>query len=156
MKKLIIFLPLLLISAINIQNKNEENITTAFQNAKKGMYYALSNIPEDKSRLNRELVDKNKLFAKVKLSKEVNGIKIESTGYSSSTEVTIKIYRSFESLEKDGYLKQEKTRLIFQNICSGFFCIIIYKNRHSLFLAEKIFQSDFTQNAIKHILNITP
>jgi hypothetical protein len=108
MKKLIIFLPLLLISAINIQNKNEENITTAFQNAKKGMYYALSNIPEDKSRLNRELVDKNKLFAKVKLSKEVNGIKIESTGYSSSTEVTIKIYRSFESLEKDGYLKQEK------------------------------------------------
>jgi hypothetical protein len=108
MKKLIIFLPLLLISAINIQNKNEENITTAFQNAKKGMYYALSNIPEDKSRLNRELVDKNKLFAKVKLSKEVNGIKIESKGYSSSTEVTIKIYRSFESLEKDGYLKQEK------------------------------------------------
>ncbi|MGA8264443.1 MAG: hypothetical protein WB779_08395 [Ignavibacteriaceae bacterium] len=108
MKKLIIFLPLLLISAINIQNKNEENITTAFQNAEKGMYYALSNIPEDKSRLNRELVDKNKLFAKVKLSKEVNGIKIESTGYSSSTEVTIKIYRSFESLEKDGYLKQEK------------------------------------------------
>ncbi len=107
MKKLIIFLPLLLISAINIQNKNEENITTAFQNAKKGMYYALSNIPEDKSRLNRELVDKNKLFAKVKLSKEVNGIKIESTGYSSSTEVTIKIYRSFESLEKDGYLKQK-------------------------------------------------
>jgi hypothetical protein len=107
MKKLIILLPLLLISAINIQNKNEENINTAFQNAKKGMYYALSNIPEDKARLNRELVDKNKLFAKIKLSKEVNGIKIESTGYSSSTEVTIKIYRSFESLEKDGYLKQK-------------------------------------------------
>jgi hypothetical protein len=107
MKTLFILLPLFLISTINIQNKNEDNINTAFQNAKKGMYYALSNIPEDKSRLNRELVDQNKLFAKVKLSKEVNGIKIESTGYSSSTEVTIKIYRSFESLEKDGYLKQK-------------------------------------------------
>ena len=107
MKTLFILLPLFLISTINIQNKNEDNINTAFQNAKKGMYYALSNIPEDKSRLNRELVDQNKLFAKVKLSKEVNGIKIESTGYSSSTEVTIKIYRSFESLEKNGYLKQK-------------------------------------------------
>ena len=108
MKILIILLPLFLISAVNIQNKNEDNINTAFQNAKKGMYYALSNIPEDKSRLNRELVDQNKLFAKVKLSKEINGIKIESTGYFSSTEVTIKIYRSIDSLKKDGYLKQEE------------------------------------------------
>lgn len=108
MKKLIILLPLFLISAINIQNKNEENINAAFLNAKKGMYYALSNIPENKSRLNRELVDQNRLFAKVKLSKEINGVKIESTGYSSSTEVTIKIYRSIDSLKTDGYLKQDE------------------------------------------------
>lgn len=108
MKKLIILLPLFLISAINIQNKNEENINAAFLNAKKGMYYALSNIPENKSRLNRELVDQNRLFAKVKLSKEINGVKIESTGYSSSTEVTIKIYRSIDSLKADGYLKQDE------------------------------------------------
>ena len=108
MKKLIILLPLFLISAINIQNKNEENINAAFLNAKKGMYYALSNIPENKSRFNRELVDQNRLFAKVKLSKEINGVKIESTGYSSSTEVTIKIYRSIDSLKTDGYLKQDE------------------------------------------------
>ena len=108
MKKLIILFPFLLISAINIQNKNEENITAAFQNAKKGMYYALSNIPENKSRLNHELVDQNRLFAKIKLTKEINGFKIESTGYSSSTEVTIKIYRSLDSLKKDGYLNQDE------------------------------------------------
>ena len=57
MKKLIILLPIFLISAINIQNKNEENINSAFQNAKKGLTYALSNIPENKSRLNHELID---------------------------------------------------------------------------------------------------
>lgn len=108
MKKLIILFPFLLISAINIQNKNEENITAAFQNAKKGLYYALSNIPENKSRLNHELVDQNRLFAKIKLTKEINGLKIESTGYSSSTEVTIKIYRSLDSLKKDGYLNQDE------------------------------------------------
>jgi hypothetical protein len=108
MKKLIILLPFFLISAINIQNKNEENINAAFQNAKKGLTYALSNIPENKSRLNHELIDQNRLFAKIKLTKEINGLKIESTGYSSSTEVTIKIYRSLDSLEMDGYLKQVK------------------------------------------------
>jgi hypothetical protein len=108
MKKLIILLPIFLISAINIQNKNEENINSAFQNAKKGLTYALSNIPENKSRLNHELIDQNRLFAKFKLTKEINGVKIESTGYSSSTEVTIKIYRSLDSLEMDGYLKQDE------------------------------------------------
>jgi hypothetical protein len=108
MKKLIILLPFFLISAINIQNKNEENINAAFQNAKKGLTYALSNIPENKSRLNHELIDQNRLFAKIKLTKEINGLKIESTGYSSSTEVTIKIYRSLDSLEMDGYLKQDE------------------------------------------------
>jgi hypothetical protein len=105
MKKLTILLPFLLISAINIQNKNEGNINAAFQNAKKGLYYALSNIPENKSRLNHELIDQNRLFAKIKLTKEINGLKIESTGYSSSTEVTIIIYRSLDSLKTDGYLK---------------------------------------------------
>ena len=108
MKKLLIFLPLILIPAINIQNKGEENIDNAFKNAKKGIYYALSNIPDNKSRFSRELIDSNRLFVKVKLSKEINGIKIESTGYYSSSEVTIKIYRSFDSLIKEGYLNKEK------------------------------------------------
>jgi len=107
MKKLFILIPIFLISAFNIQNKSDENIDNAFQNAKKGIYYALSNIPENRTRFSRELIDNNKLFAKVKLSKEINGIKIESTGYYSSNEVTIKIYRSFDSLKKDGFLEKE-------------------------------------------------
>jgi hypothetical protein len=108
MKKLLLLLPIILISGINIQNKNDENIDYAFQNAKKGMYYALSNIPVDKSRFSSELIDNNKLYAKVKLSKEINGVKIESTGYYNSNEVAIKIYRSFNSLKKDGYLTNDK------------------------------------------------
>lgn len=106
MKKTLILLALFLSPAVQQQNNNEKEIDIAFQNAKKGIYYALSNIPENKSRMSRELVDNNKLFAKLKLSKQVNGIKIESTGYDSSTEVTIKIYKSFESLIKEGYIKK--------------------------------------------------
>ncbi len=106
MKKTLILLALFLSPAVQQQNNNEKEIDIAFQNAKKGIYYALSNIPENKSRMSRELVDNNKLLAKIKLSKQVNGIKIESTGYDSSTEVTIKIYKSFESLIKEGYIKK--------------------------------------------------
>jgi hypothetical protein len=39
------------------------------------------------------------------LEKEVNGIKIESTGFYQTLEVKITIYRSNDSLESDGYLK---------------------------------------------------
>ncbi len=108
MKKTLILLVLFLSPAFQQQNNNEKEIDAAFQNARKGIYYALSNIPENKSRLSRELVDASKLYAKVKLSKEVNGIKIESTGYDSSTEVTIKVYRSFESLIGEGYIKKKE------------------------------------------------
>jgi hypothetical protein len=108
MKFVMIFFAILLASGgIQQKDQNDKNIEIAFTYAKKGIYYALSSVPEDKSRLNRELIDNNKLFAKVKLSKEINGVKIESTGYYFSSEVTIKIYRSFDSLIKDGYLNQD-------------------------------------------------
>lgn len=107
MKKTLVLLVLFLSPAIR-QNNNGNDIDIAFQNARKGIYYALSYIPENKSRMSRELVDNNKLLAKLKLSKEIDGIKIESTGYDSSTEVTIKVYRSFESLIKDGYMKKKE------------------------------------------------
>ncbi len=107
MKTALIFLVLFLSPASYQQNNDEKNIDTAFQYAKKGIYYALSNIPENKSRLSRELIENDKLFARVKLTKEINGVKIESTGHFSSDEVTIKIYRSFGSLEKEGYIKQK-------------------------------------------------
>ncbi len=89
------------------QEKLESDIDYAYQNAKKGIYWALANIPEKKNKLESDLISDDKLYAVVKLHKEVNGIKVESTGYYHSNEVRIKIYKSFDSLEKDGYLKKE-------------------------------------------------
>ena len=89
------------------QEKIESDIDYAYQNAKKGVYWALSNIPEKKSKLESDLIADDKLYAVVKLHKEVNGIKVESTGYYHSNEVKIKIYKSFDSLEKDGYLMKK-------------------------------------------------
>jgi len=100
---LVIFFSLVCFS----QEKLESDIDYAYQNAKKGIYWALSNIPEKKTKLDNELIADDKLYAEVKLHKEVNGIKVESTGFYHSNEVRIKIYKSFDSLKKDGYLKKE-------------------------------------------------
>ena len=87
------------------QSKVEKDIDVAYQNAKKGIYWALENIPE-KKRLDNDLIADDILFASVKLEKEVNGIKIESTGYYLSNSVVIKIYKSYDSLVKEGYIKK--------------------------------------------------
>jgi hypothetical protein len=100
---LVIFFSLICFS----QEKLESDIDYAYQNAKKGIYWALSNIPEKKTKLESELIADDKLYAEVKLYKEVNGVKIESTGFFHSNEVRIKIYKSYDSLEKDGYLKKK-------------------------------------------------
>jgi hypothetical protein len=95
----------LLSSALFAQQDMEDNLNTAYQNAKKGVYWALGNIPEKKSGLQIDLIDEGKLYASVKLEKEFNGIKIESTGYFNTTEVSVIVYRSNDGLIKDGYLK---------------------------------------------------
>ena len=92
--------------SINAQSKTENNIDTAYQNAKKGIYWALNNIPERKLKLENELISDDRLYAKVKLEKEIEGIRIESTGYNNSNEVTIKIYKSDDSLVQEGYLRK--------------------------------------------------
>ena len=97
----------LLASVCLSQEKIENDIDYAYQNAKKGVYWVLANIPEKKSKLESELIADDKLYALVKLYKEVNGIKIESMGYYNSNEVSITIYRSNDSLEEYGYLKKE-------------------------------------------------
>ena len=91
------------------QQKLEEDIEVAFQNAKKGVYYALSNIPPKKARLDGNLITNDILIANVKLSKEVNGVKVESTGYYYSNEVKIVVYKSNDSLIKDGYVTSPPT-----------------------------------------------
>jgi len=84
----------------------EEDIDIAYQNAKKGIYWALNNIPEKKAKIENDLIAEDKLYASIQMQKEVNGIKIESTGFNHSNSVSIKIYKSYDSLIKEGYLKK--------------------------------------------------
>lgn len=105
---LIVSLLLLLTPQTFTQEKLEDDIDIAFQNSKKGIYWALSNIPEKKTKLENELIANDKLVAVVKLAKEINGLKIESTGYNGSNEVTIKTYRSNDFLLKHGYIRKEQ------------------------------------------------
>ena len=104
MKIFLLFI-LLIPSIVIAQTDMEKNMDTAFQNAKKGIYWALANIPEKKIRLSNDLIADEMLYASVKLVKEVEGIKIISTGYYKSTEISIILYRSNDGLLKDGYLK---------------------------------------------------
>jgi hypothetical protein len=96
---LLLFLPVSLLA----QTKTEQDIDVAYQNAKKGVYWALSNIPGKKSTMDNDLIAEDKLYASVKLSKEVNGVKVSSKGYYQTNEVEITIYKSYESLKAEGY-----------------------------------------------------
>jgi hypothetical protein len=90
----------------NAQNKIEEDIEISYQNAKKGIYWALDNIPEKKGKTENDLIANDKLYARVKLEKEIFGIKIESTGYYNTNSISILIYKSYDNLVKEGYLKK--------------------------------------------------
>jgi hypothetical protein len=88
------------------QSKIEEDIEAALVNAKKGVYWALSNLQGKKAKFEKSLIADDKLIAKVKVSKELNGIKIESTGFSETNELSVVLYRSSENLIKNGYIKK--------------------------------------------------
>jgi len=88
------------------QSKIESDIESTLVNAKKGVYYALSNLQGKKTKFEKSLIAEDKLIAKVKVTKELNGIKIESTGFSETNELSIVLYKSSESLIKDGYIKK--------------------------------------------------
>jgi hypothetical protein len=96
---LLLFLPTSLLA----QAKTDQDIDLAYQNAKKGIYWALSNIPGKKATMDNDLIGEDKLYASVKLSKEVNGVKLSSKGYYQTNEVEITIYKSYESLKSEGY-----------------------------------------------------
>jgi len=93
-------------SNLQAQSKIEEDFEIAYQNAKKGIYWALENIPEKKAKIENDLIADDKLYASIQLQKEVNGIKIESIGYNHSNSIVIKIYKSYDSLVKEGYMKR--------------------------------------------------
>lgn len=107
MKTVFIISIIFLFSNISFsQEQIESNIESAVQNAKKGIYWALSNIPVKKAKIEKSIVNEDKLLAKVKIAKELNGVRVESTGYYQTNEVTIVLYRSRDSLIKDGYIKK--------------------------------------------------
>ena len=107
MKALFVFALTALLSTTGFsQEKIESDIDYAYQNAKKGIYWALSNIPQKKSKIESDLIADDRLYAHVKLTKEVNGVKIVSTGHYQTNKVTISIYRSYDSLKEYGYLEQ--------------------------------------------------
>lgn len=111
MKKLFpLFLVIIPFFFSAFQDNVDTDLDTAFNNARKGVYWALSNVPENKLHLNHELISGNKLIAVVKLDIEINGIKVNSTGYSNSTEVSVKLYRSIDSLKNAGYLKNKRIK----------------------------------------------
>ena len=103
---LIVTVFLFFIGNNNAQTKIEDDISPALINAKKGIYWALSNIPGKKAKVENELIANDKLYSSVKLQKEIGGVKIESTGFSESVSVTITVYRSYDNLKKDGYIKK--------------------------------------------------
>lgn len=107
MKLTLTFLILVLLFNNNLysQEKIEEDIEYAVQNAKKGIYWALSNIPVKKAKIEHDLISNDKLNARVRLFKEVNGVKVESTGYYNTNQVTVVLYRSYDSLKAMGYIK---------------------------------------------------
>jgi hypothetical protein len=107
MKTLSILLLVLLTFGFYFSSSDEE-IDIAYHNAKKGVFWALSNIPEKKTKIIHQLVSENKLYSTVKLYKRINGVKVESTGYCNSNEVTIVLYKSVDSLLSEGYIKDKK------------------------------------------------
>lgn len=90
---------------ITAQNGFENSLDSAYKNARKGIYWALKHIPETKHKIANELIYEGELLAEVKLTKQLGGVKVESTGYEGTTRVLVRLFRSYKLLTKEGYLK---------------------------------------------------
>lgn len=108
MKTILLFVLFIIIYSFSAYSQSiiEMEIDSLTINAKKGIYWGLMNIPIKKAKIEKSLISKDRVVAKVKVIKEVNGVKIESTGYHNTNEMTILIYRSSDSLIKEGYIKK--------------------------------------------------
>ncbi|MBI2420066.1 MAG: hypothetical protein HYV28_19570 [Ignavibacteriales bacterium] len=84
--------------------QQNDDVDTAYMNAKKGTLWALNNLKVKKAKAENKLIEKDQLLAVVKVEKEINGIKLFARGFEGSTEVTITMYKTFESLLKEGYI----------------------------------------------------
>ena len=91
------------VCSISAQTKTDDDINVAYQNAKKGIYWALENIPGKKASLDNDLISEDKLYASVKINREVNGVKVVSKGFYLTNHVEITIYKSYDTLKSEGY-----------------------------------------------------
>lgn len=93
----------------------QSNITapadSAYANAKKGIYWAFSNIPESKKSDSHDIIVNDNLLAEVKIYREIEGVKTEVTGWFETTKVTITTYKSFATLKNEGFIKENKSFL---------------------------------------------
>jgi hypothetical protein len=96
--------------SVSAFSPGDEDIEKAYQNAKKGIQWGLTNIKVKKAKLDNELIADNQLLARVRVEKQINGIRMIVTGYNGTTEVVITAYRTFESLVTDGYLDKNFLR----------------------------------------------
>lgn len=102
------FLIILLFPAVLFaQSDLDEGMDKAFMNAKKGVYWALENIPDSKSTLRSDLIDGDTLVAEVKLYKETKGVKVESTGFNGSYSAEVIVYRSYDLIYREKYKQEE-------------------------------------------------
>ena len=96
----IIFIPFVL----SAQSAFIKDIDLAYKNALKGIHFALSNIPERKNSISKDLIDVDQMVAKTKLSKEIGGVSVESIGKYKTYEVKITVQRDYESLKIEGLI----------------------------------------------------
>jgi len=94
------------IASLNRADNMEEELGLAYNNAKKGIYHGLNGIKKMKTKIDEKLIENDKLLADVKVTKEINGVMIESEGFYNSTSVKVTVFRSLESLLKDKYISE--------------------------------------------------
>ena len=107
MKVLAILLFPVLMFGQTIEDKSgfKDKVDTAYANAMKGVYFALENIPERKNSVSKDLISDDKLIAKVKISKGVNGVSVAAIGFYNSYKVTTEVFRDYKSLKDEGFIK---------------------------------------------------
>lgn len=102
--RLLVYSCALMMFSLGAVQPPEQDVDAAYQNAKRGLQWGLSNLKAKKSKLENKLIANDKLIASVRIEKEINGVTVRVTGYDGTTEVSITTYRSFETLVKEGYV----------------------------------------------------
>ena len=100
----LLFIVLIIPLVLSAQSKISEDLDIAYTNALKGVHFALSNMPDRKNSISKELIDSNQMIAKIKLSKEIGGVSVESTGYYKTYEVRITVQKDYASMKKEGLI----------------------------------------------------